>query len=238
MEDFSGNVGTNPSLPNSDDWLRKKMALVQGALPSHLQNRMPSWIEKIDNLLDRLADVRAHHNDGGKDMDADKVALSAELHSLATENNFLLDKLQALQSELVNRRQFARNIQDQADRAKSNYLQCLSEKNEIESEISFMRDETDAVNVTLMRARANYDKNMASLSKIVEKIRFANGEVELWAEKMVELEAEVPEQSRELAYLNGQIDSANISLIDLSDKLRAIERNFKTAYYKDQGRSL
>jgi uncharacterized coiled-coil protein SlyX len=108
----------------------------------------------------------------------------------------------------------------------------------VESEISFMQDEVESVNATLARAHASYDNNMVALSKIVEKIRFANGEVELWAEKMVELEAEVPAHSRELAYLNGQIDSANISLIDLSDKLRAIERNFKTAYYKDQGRSL
>ena len=214
------------------------MALVQGALPSHLQNRMSSWIEKIDILLDRLADVRAYHKDGGRDMYDDKLALSAELHTLATENNFLLDKLQTVQSELVNRRQYARIVQDQAERTKNNYLQCLSEKNEMESEISFMKDEIESVNATLARTRASYDKNMGALSKIVEKIRFANGEVELWAEKMVELEAEVPEQSRELAYLNGQIDSANISLIDLSEKLRAIERNFKTAYYKDQGRSL
>lgn len=232
MENYSDNAEKTHSAAD-DDWRRKKRALVQGMLPSHIQQRMSTWIEKIDVLLDRLSGVRASHKESGRDMSDDKRILAAELHGLESENNFLLDKLQTLQSELINRRHLAKTMQDQAERAKNNYLHCLSEKNGLESEISCMMAERDVVNTNLVRAHASFNENMADLSKIVEKIRFANGEVEIWAEKMVELESEVPEQSRELSYLSGQIDSANTSLIDLSDKLRAIERNIKTAYYRD-----
>ena len=236
MEDFSGNVGKNYSVPNNNSWGKQTMSLAQGSLTPYIQNRMSSWLEKIDLLLDRLSDARAFPKEGAKDFHDNKLALSVALHSLETENNFLLNKLQTLQSELVVQRQNAKSMSEQTGKSKNRYLQCLAKKNEMISEISFIKEENDSVSATLVQARIDYNNNMAALSKIVEKIRFANGEVEMWAEKMVELEAEIPEQSRELAYLNGQIDSANISLIDLSDKLRAIERNIKTAYYKDQGR--
>jgi len=213
-------------------WLEKKTELLQRNLPRKIQERMMSWIDKKDELLTRLVEYKGFKKDGEDSVLLEKQALIDELDHLEEENSLLLTRLHDLQRDLVQRRNKARQLFDQLAEAKDDYLQSLANESSLNSEINFQVAEQQQVEKTLQEKRQRFDNNMATLSQLVEEIRFVSGEIEIWAEKMISVEAEVPEQYREVEFLNHQIGHAQKSIIGLSDKLKQMEHNVKISYYR------
>lgn len=213
-------------------WFNRKAELLQRNLPSQARQKMRRWIDIKDDLLDRLSEYKAIKKIGNEEALIEKQELVAELDELETENNQLLSRLQDLQNDLVRRRGKARKLFDQLGGVKNDYLQCLSEENSLVSEISFMEKEKSRLADELWEKRQHFDDNMIALNKLVDEIKFVKGETETWVGKLISLESEVPGQYRELAFLNNKIDRARKSITGLGDKLKSMERNVKTSYYR------
>ena len=213
-------------------WLKKKTELLQRNLPRKIQQRMMGWIDKKDELLSRLAEYKSLKKDDDGVVLLERQALVEELDSLESDNSSLLTRHHDLQRDLLQRRSKARQLYDQLDDVKDDYLQSLATESSLNSEIDFQEAEQQRVENVLQEKLLRFDDNMITLSKLVEEIRFVSGEIEIWAEKMVALEAEVPEQYREVEFLNNQIGRARKSIAGLGDKLKYMEHNVKTSYYR------
>lgn len=223
-------------IKTEQDWLKKKEEIHKKNLPRKIRQRLSAWLDRKEKLFEQLKELSPSREDP-QDAYEEKLTISAELEELEEENMVLDERLQVLQNEVANRRQYENLSLEQEKRIKEQFLSCLAEKNDLGTEISFMEDELEQINAKLQGAEKSYNNNMKELGMLIEQIRFVSGEVDIWAEKMISLEEKVPQQYRELTFINDQIDSANQALFHLSDRLHAIEYHVKTAYYKGKGRS-
>lgn len=223
-------------ITTEQEWLKKKEAVRKKDLPHRIRQRLTSWLDRKEKLLEQVQDVPPAVQADSESIYEEKLTISAELEELEQENSALYERLQVLQANASDRRQYESLILEKENRTKEHYLNCLAEKNDLTTEISFMQDELQQIDQELVGAEKSYQSNMEELGVLIEQIRFVSGEVEIWSEKMVSLEEEVPHQHKELAYINDQIESASQALFSLSDRLQAIEYHVKTAYYKGKGR--
>nr|MBF0220751.1 hypothetical protein [Desulfobulbaceae bacterium] len=218
------------------DWQKKKEAIRKKNLPHRIRQRLSTWLERKEKLFEQLSELSPSQEEP-QVIYEEKLSISSELEELEHENLALYERLQFLQSEAAKKRQVESLSIEQEDRLKEQHLNALAEKNDLEIEISFMQDELKQIDNELKTTEKIYLGNMQQLGLLIEQIRFVSGEVDIWAEKMISLEGDVPQQHKELNCIIDQIESANQALFSLSERLHAIEHHVKTAYYKGKGRT-
>lgn len=222
----------NEALLAEESWLKKKAVFLKRNLPQVVRQRVVSWIDKKDEFLERLAHYEQPGNKGHEGLSREKRELIAELDAIEAENSSLLERQREMQNELIRRRTAARTLFAMADDIKDSYLQCTSEENSLNAEIRFMEEEKLLFEDLTRKTSETYHEKMAGLGQVIKDIRFVSGEIEMWTEKLLALEAEVPQQYRELGFLNDQIDGSLKALANLGSKLKQVEYNVKTLYYK------
>jgi chromosome segregation ATPase len=190
-----------------------------------------SWDERRD-LLMRLTQNRRTADRGRAALREERERLEADTERLENENHSLARQLKELQLQLFEKRTAAQKLFQRSDHAKKKLVQCLSRENNLLHEIRFLESEREKHGKTQRQVASRVEANMGSIAALLRDIEFLKGEVGALLEKTGMLEQDAPLRCRDIENLDEKIAGSLQALIDLYQRMQAVEKNVKSIYYR------
>jgi chromosome segregation ATPase len=197
-----------------------------------LKTKIPET-ESDDNLLRiAISSVKDNLCLAENEIQEQMTSLVSEIEHLHAEKKILNKDIAKYEDLLTETRDFLHKLIDSVDKRKQSLHVYQSENRSIISEIDFYTSEKAKLSEALLVHSNNLNNEVESLEDIYQNILFVKGEIQIMLDKLIFLEADIPDKLNDIKRIDDLFGMTLNELRSLYVKASHTAKQLKSAYYK------
>ena len=185
--------------------------------------------EKI--LREAISSVKDNLSLAEQEVNEHISSLISEIEQLNSEKKIINKEISKYEDLLTETRDFFHKLIDSVDKRKNSLHVYQSENRNIVNEIDFYTNEKSRLSEALLIHSENLNNEVESIEDTYQNIVFVKGEIKILLDKLIILEADVPDKLDDINQMDELFGMTLNELRSLYNKANHTVKQLKSAYY-------